>query len=43
VDTNRVTLFFRDGGREALPEMDKLQVAHTLLDRVLGLGREDGS
>jgi len=37
VDTNRVTFFFRDGRREELPEMDKQQVAHTLLDRVLGL------
>lgn len=37
VDTNRVTFFFRDGRRETLPEMDKLQVAHTLLDRVLAL------
>jgi phosphopantothenoylcysteine decarboxylase/phosphopantothenate--cysteine ligase len=42
VDTNRVTLFFRDGRQEALPEMDKLQVAHTLLDRVLGFDAEPG-
>jgi phosphopantothenoylcysteine decarboxylase/phosphopantothenate--cysteine ligase len=37
VDTNRVTFFFRDGSREELPEMDKLQLAHSLLDRILGL------
>jgi phosphopantothenoylcysteine decarboxylase/phosphopantothenate--cysteine ligase len=43
VDTNRVTFFFRDGSREELPEMDKLQVAHTLLDRVLGLGQGEPS
>ncbi len=34
-DTNRVTLFFRDGKREIIPEMDKEAVAHILLDRIL--------
>jgi phosphopantothenoylcysteine decarboxylase/phosphopantothenate--cysteine ligase len=43
VDTNRVTFFFRDGSREALPEMDKRQVAHTLLDRILAIGQENPS
>jgi phosphopantothenoylcysteine decarboxylase/phosphopantothenate--cysteine ligase len=33
-DTNRVTLFFRDGRKEELPVMDKDAVAHVLLDRV---------
>ncbi|MGD8369369.1 MAG: bifunctional phosphopantothenoylcysteine decarboxylase/phosphopantothenate--cysteine ligase CoaBC [Desulfobacterales bacterium] len=33
-DTNRVTLFFRDGRKEALPVMDKDEVAHALLDRI---------
>ena len=41
VDTNRVTFFFRDGSREELPQMDKLQVAHRLLDRVLNLGQDE--
>lgn len=34
-DTNRVTLFYRDGSREELPPMEKSDVAHALLDRVL--------
>jgi phosphopantothenoylcysteine decarboxylase/phosphopantothenate--cysteine ligase len=38
-DTNQVTLFFRDGAREALPAMTKEAVAHTLLDRVAALLR----
>ena len=35
-DTNKVTLFFRDGSRESLDTMEKEQVANTLLDRVVG-------
>jgi len=38
-DTNQVTLFFRDGAKEALPAMTKEAVAHTLLDRVAALLR----
>jgi len=34
-DTNRVTLFYRDGTRESLEQMDKDRVADILLDRVL--------
>jgi phosphopantothenoylcysteine decarboxylase/phosphopantothenate--cysteine ligase len=34
-DTNTVTLFFKDGTTESLPAMDKMQVAHILLDRVI--------
>ena len=34
-DTNTVTLFFKDGTTESLPAMDKLEVAHILLDRVV--------
>ena len=34
-DTNSVTLFFKDGSREILPLMEKMEVAHILLDRVL--------
>ena len=34
-DTNTVTLFFKDGTAESLPTMDKLAVAHTLLDRII--------
>ncbi len=33
-DTNRVTLFYRDGTIEPLEEMDKDAVAHLILDRV---------
>ena len=33
-DTNRVTLFFSDGRKEALPVMGKEAVAHVLLDRI---------
>lgn len=36
-DTNRVQLYFRDGRRESLEPMSKDDVAHELLDRVLGL------
>jgi len=36
-DTNTVTLFYRDGKKEALSTMEKDQVAHLLLDRVLTL------
>ena len=34
-DTNRVTLFFRDGTEESLPVLEKDSVAHVLLDRIL--------
>jgi phosphopantothenoylcysteine decarboxylase/phosphopantothenate--cysteine ligase len=34
-DTNSVTLFFKDGSREVLPLMEKMEVAHILLDRIL--------
>ncbi len=34
-DTNNVTLFFKDGTREPLPTMEKLEVAHILLDRIV--------
>lgn len=33
-DTNRVTLFYRDGSSEPLEEMDKDAVAHIILDRI---------
>ena len=36
-DTNRVTLFYKDGSREVLPVMEKEAVAHLLLDRILSL------
>ncbi|MBW2592091.1 MAG: bifunctional phosphopantothenoylcysteine decarboxylase/phosphopantothenate--cysteine ligase CoaBC [Deltaproteobacteria bacterium] len=36
-DTNSVTLFFKDGTVEALPNMDKDAVAHVLLDRIAAL------
>ncbi len=34
VDTNKVTLFYRDGTREVLGEMKKWEVAHVILDRI---------
>jgi phosphopantothenoylcysteine decarboxylase/phosphopantothenate--cysteine ligase len=34
-DTNKVTFFHKDGKREPLPEMEKDEVAHALLDRIL--------
>jgi phosphopantothenoylcysteine decarboxylase/phosphopantothenate--cysteine ligase len=33
-DTNIVTIYDKDGGREALPIASKVAVAHTLLDRI---------
>jgi phosphopantothenoylcysteine decarboxylase/phosphopantothenate--cysteine ligase len=36
-DTNIVTLFYRDGTKEALPAMEKESVAHALLDRIITL------
>jgi phosphopantothenoylcysteine decarboxylase / phosphopantothenate---cysteine ligase len=33
-DTNIVTIFDKDGGREALPIASKVDVAHTILDRI---------
>jgi phosphopantothenoylcysteine decarboxylase/phosphopantothenate--cysteine ligase len=37
VDTNKVTLLFRDGKTEDLPLMSKRDVADRILDRVVGL------
>ena len=37
VDTNRVTLLFADGGKEALPLMSKSEVAETIVARVAAL------
>ncbi|MEJ2475196.1 MAG: phosphopantothenoylcysteine decarboxylase, partial [Desulfobacterales bacterium] len=34
-DTNHVTLFFQDGTRETIPVMDKLAIAHIILDRIV--------
>ncbi len=34
-DTNKVTLFYKDGTQEPLPVMEKDAVAHILLDRIL--------
>jgi len=33
--TNKVTLFFKDGKKESIPEMEKDEVAHLLLDRIV--------
>jgi len=33
-DTNQVTVFYKDGSKEALPVMEKEAVAHVLLDRI---------
>ena len=37
VDTNIVKFLFRDGREEALPKMTKLEVAHTLYDRLIDM------
>jgi phosphopantothenoylcysteine decarboxylase/phosphopantothenate--cysteine ligase len=37
VDTNRVTILDRAGGREEIPLMSKYDVAHRILDRMLPL------
>lgn len=36
-DTNRVTLFGRDGSREELPALPKSEVANLVLDRIVGM------
>jgi len=36
-DTNKVTLFYKDGTIEPLPAMEKETVAHILLDRIVNL------
>lgn len=36
-DNNIVTFFFRDGRKEELPSMAKTEIAHIILDRVIGL------
>ncbi len=42
VDTNRVTLFERDGNREAWPLMSKDEVAQAIMQRIVArLGRLD--
>jgi phosphopantothenoylcysteine decarboxylase/phosphopantothenate--cysteine ligase len=37
VDTNRITVLYRNGESEELPLMSKLAVAHAILDRVVPL------
>jgi len=39
-DTNQVTLFHKDGRVEPLPMMNKLTVAHCILDRIQAIGKE---
>ena len=41
-ETNQVTLFYRDGTREALPTLSKPAVAHLLLDRIVARRRAGG-
>ena len=36
-DTNKVTLIYKDGRKEVLPQMAKDEIAHILLDRILEL------
>jgi phosphopantothenoylcysteine decarboxylase / phosphopantothenate---cysteine ligase len=38
-DTNQVTLYFKDGSRESLAMMPKVNLAHVILDRVVRLTR----
>lgn len=37
VETNRVTLLFADGRKEALPLMSKMDTAETMIERIAGL------
>lgn len=37
-DTNKVTMFYKDGTKEIFPEMQKDDVAHILLDRIVRAG-----
>lgn len=39
-DTNRVTLFYRDGTAEPLPVMNKLSVANGILDRIQAIRKD---
>jgi len=41
IETNIVTFFFPDGKRIDLPEMTKKEVAHKLLDEIIGLVRSN--
>ena len=34
VDTNKATLFYKNGKNESIPEMEKGTLAHILLDRI---------
>ncbi|MBW2663557.1 MAG: bifunctional 4'-phosphopantothenoylcysteine decarboxylase/phosphopantothenoylcysteine synthetase, partial [Deltaproteobacteria bacterium] len=36
-DTNKVTLFYKNGSKESLPKMEKDALAHILLDRIVKL------
>ncbi len=36
-DTNKVTLFYKNGSKESLPKMEKDALAHILLDRIVEL------
>jgi phosphopantothenoylcysteine decarboxylase/phosphopantothenate--cysteine ligase len=40
VDTNQVTFFHKDGRVDPLPMMNKLTVAHCILDRIQAIGKE---
>jgi phosphopantothenoylcysteine decarboxylase/phosphopantothenate--cysteine ligase len=37
VDTNQVTLYFKNGDRESIEMMPKAELAHLILDRVIAL------
>ncbi len=39
-DTNRITLFFKNGTKEDLPVMEKEAAAHLLLDRILSMEKQ---
>ncbi len=41
-NTNKVTLFYKDGTKEPLPVMEKDEVAHILLDRIVKMLEEKG-
>jgi len=39
-ESNKVTIFYRDGTSEPLAAMEKDNVAHALLDRINNLNRD---
>jgi phosphopantothenoylcysteine decarboxylase/phosphopantothenate--cysteine ligase len=41
-ETNQVTFYFSDGRKESLPVLEKDEIAHILLDRIIEKVAENG-